>query len=480
MNSESKPQVESWIKRITESEMPIFGRTVQEVVSVSEDDVSSAFQLGQVVLKDAAMTARVLKLANSVHYNATGQKFSTISRAIMMLGFDTVRSMCLTVSLVDSLVHGIHREQLIKQMARSLHAAAQAQEIARQHSEGKHEEVFIATLLLHIGELAFWCFGDEKGEELNEALKNEKITPAQAQKEVLGFTMGELSQGLAQTWGLSGLLKQTLENPDSTEPHCQVIILSHELAEAVEAGWESKEVKKITQSISSLINLAPKKTTERLHESAKKAAETTAYYGAKAVAKIIPLPVDIQLEDDHALVDTFAQPDPVLQLQILQELISIDKDNGDFNMLIEMTLEGLNRGVGLDNALFALLTPDRKELKVKQVIGDGNEWLRKNFKFNLKEPSSRIFLQAMKEQQSIRIDNDSNAEVKRLITQSLTQKTKAKSFYIAPVVVKNKPIGLFYADRSSSRRYLDDSSYDSFLLFSQQVGMLLNRLMGSK
>ena len=138
MNSESKPQIDNWIKQITESEMPIFGRTVQEVVSVSEDDVSSAFQLGQVVLKDAAMTARVLKLANSAHYNATGQKFSTISRAIMMLGFDTVRSMCLTVSLVDSLVHGIHREQLIKQMARSLHAAAQAQQIARQHSEGKH------------------------------------------------------------------------------------------------------------------------------------------------------------------------------------------------------------------------------------------------------------------------------------------------------------------------------------------------------
>jgi len=480
VNSESKPQIDNWIKQITESEMPIFGRTVQEVVSVSEDDVSSAFQLGQVVLKDAAMTARVLKLANSAHYNATGQKFSTISRAIMMLGFDTVRSMCLTVSLVDSLVHGIHREQLIKQMARSLHAAAQAQQIARQHSEGKHEEVFIATLLLHIGELAFWCFGDKKGEELNEALKNEKISPAQAQKEVLGFTMGELSQGLAQTWGLSGLLKQTLENPDSTEPHCQVITLSHKLAEAVEAGWESKEVKKITQSISSLINLTPKQTTEQLHESAKKAAETTAYYGAKAVAKIIPLPVDIQLEDDQTLIDTFAQPDPVLQLQILQELISIDKDKGDFNMLIEMTLEGLNRGVGLDNALFALLTPDRKELKVKQVIGDTNEWLRKHFKFNLKDPASRVFLQAMKQQQTIRVDKDSDSEIKRLITQSLTQKTKAKSFYIAPVIVKNKPIGLFYADRSSSGRYLDDSSYDSFLLFSQQVGMLLNRLMASK
>ena len=302
MNSETKVQVDSWVKRITESEMPIFGRTVQEVISVSEDDISSALQLGQVVLKDAAMTARILKLANSAHYNATGQKFSTISRAIMMLGFDTVRSMCLSITLIDSLVHGIHREQLIKQMARSLHAATQAQEIAQQCSEGKNEDVFIATLLLHIGDLAFWCFADSKGEELHEALINTDKAPEQVQKEVLGFTMNELSQGLAHSWGLSDLLKQTLEKPTSSNPRSRAITLSHQLAEAVEDGWDSQEVKTITTSISSLIGSSAKKTTELLHDTATKAAEITAYYGAKAIAKVIPLPVEAILDDTHTPV----------------------------------------------------------------------------------------------------------------------------------------------------------------------------------
>ncbi len=480
MNSETKVQVDSWVKRIAESEMPIFGRTVQEVISVSEDDISSALQLGKVVLKDAAMTARVLKLANSVHYNATGHKFSTISRAIMMLGFDTVRSMCLTISLIDSLVHGIHREQLIKQMARSLHAAAQAQEIAQKCSEGKNEEVFIATLLLHIGDLAFWCFADSIGEELHEVLINTDKTPEQAQKEVLGFTMNELSQGLAHSWGLSDLLKQTLENPTFSNPRSKAITLSHQLAEAVEAGWDSKEVKTITASISSLIGSTAKKTTEQLHSTATKAAETTAYYGAKAVAKVIPLPIEAVLDDTHALADAFVQPDPLLQLQILQELISIEKDQADFNMLVEMTLEGINRGVGMDNALFALLTPNRKELNVKQVIGDNNDWLHKHFKFTLAEPAARIFLHAIKDQQTIRIDENTSPEIKQLLTQSLSQKTKSTSFYISPVIVKGKPIGVFYADRSTSHRPLDNASYDSFLLFAQQVGMLLNRLMSNK
>jgi len=477
VNSETKVQVDSWVKKITESEMPIFGRTVQEVISVSEDEISSALQLGQVVLKDAAMTARILKLANSVHYNATGQKFSTISRAIMLLGFDTVRSMCLSISLIDSLVHGIHHEQLIKQMARSLHAATQAQEIAQQCSKGKNEDVFIATLLLHIGDLAFWCFADSKGEELYEALINTDKAHEQVQKEVLGFTMNELSQGLAHTWGLSDLLKQTLENPSSSNPKSRAITLSHQLAEAVEAGWNSQEVKTITASISSLIGSSAKDTIEQLHSTAAKAAEITAYYGAKAVAKVIPLPIEVVLDDTHALVDAFVQPDPLLQLQILQELMSVEKDQTDFNMLVEMTLEGINRGVGMDNALFALLTPNREALNVKQVIGDNNDWLHKHFKFALAEPAARIFLHAIKDQQTIRVDENASQAIKRLLTQSLTQKTKSKSFYISPVIIRGKPIGIFYADRSTSHRALDDTSYNSFVLFAQQVGMLLNRLM---
>lgn len=426
MTAESTPELANWIKRITESEMPIFGRTVQEVVRVSEDDVSSALQLGQVVLKDAAMTASVLKLANSAHYNATGQKFSTISRAIMMLGFDTVRSMCLTVSLIDSLVHGIHREQLITQMARSLHAAAQAQEIAKQSSAGKHEEVYIATLLIHIGDLAFWCFGDEKGIELNEALKKSNKSIADIQKEVLGFSMNELSLGLAQTWGLRDLLKDTLKSPNSTEPLSQAITLSHQLAESVEGGWDSTDVNKITRDIAALTGTTAKKTTERLHNSAVKAAETTAFYGAKAVAKVIPLPMDVKLEDTHELADAFVQPDPLLQLQILQELMSIDKSNGNFNILVEMTLEGINRGVGMDNALFALMTPDRKFLNAKQVIGNDNDWLKKHFKFNLNEPTSRLFLLAMKEGKPIRIDSDASLDLKKTHLSIINTKDKSE------------------------------------------------------
>jgi len=289
--------------------------------------------------------------------------------------------------------------------------------------------------------------------------------------------MNDLSQGIAKAWGLSDLLQETLKSRDSTLPRNQAITLSHKLAASVESGWESDEVKAIIQSVSTLINLPIKETTEQLHQLATKTAKTIAMYGAKKIADKVTLPNKIELNETVTIVNTSTEPDSQLQLQILQDLMSLSKEKIDFNMLIEMTLEGIYRGVGMDHALFALLSPDRKQLVVKQVLGDNGDWLREHFKFNLNTAQARIWLHSFKEQLPLRIDEGSPINIKKLVSAPLTDTLKATAFYVSPLIVKNKPIGLLYADRSLQRRSLDDKSFDSFDLFSQQINMVLNRMM---
>lgn len=65
----NKRSLEQWVELIRDQEMPIFGHTVQAIVSVAADDAAPAAQLASVVLKDASMTTRVLQLANSIYYN---------------------------------------------------------------------------------------------------------------------------------------------------------------------------------------------------------------------------------------------------------------------------------------------------------------------------------------------------------------------------------------------------------------------------
>ena len=478
------PQYQNWLSRLTDNEIPIFGRTVQDIVNVSSNQVSSAVHLGHVVLKDASMTARILKLANSVLYNTTGRKFSTITHAIMMLGFTTVRNMSLTLSLVDSIEQGTHRDNLIKQMARSIHAATQAQEIARLMNEPKHEEVFIAALLYHIGDLAYWCVADETGEALSAALQNPNYSHDEAEELILGFTMRDMSRSIAQKWGLSDLLKKTLDTTEPTESSSKAITLSHEFAIAVEEGWDTEEVTELTLNISELTNTSEENITEHLKEQASKSADITRAFGGKSIADAIPLPSTSKVADsiidtvqEVEVVPSYFQPDSQLQLQILQDLMTVSKEKTDFNVLIEMSLEGISRGIGMDHALFALLTPNRKELKVKQVIGDNSQWLKEHFKFTLNNPESRIWLHSFKEGCAIQIDSTSPSEVKRLISQSTSKKLKSSAFLVAPVIVKNKPIGLLYADQAVSKRALNDENFNGFQLFSQQVNMVLNRAM---
>src|SRR5574337_1270393 len=106
-----------WIAHIRERDMPAFGATVAAVRKVTGDERASASRLAQVILQDAALTTKVLKLANSAFYNPTRQGVSTISRAIVLLGFDLVADIALGVSLVDALLAGGVRGRVVAEMA---------------------------------------------------------------------------------------------------------------------------------------------------------------------------------------------------------------------------------------------------------------------------------------------------------------------------------------------------------------------------
>ena len=79
-----------WVAHVRELDMPAFGSTVAAIRGIVSDDSASAARLAAVILRDPAMTTKVLRLANSAYFNTSRQGVSTISRAIVVLGFDGV------------------------------------------------------------------------------------------------------------------------------------------------------------------------------------------------------------------------------------------------------------------------------------------------------------------------------------------------------------------------------------------------------
>jgi len=152
----------NWVKQLSGVDMPIFSGTVANVTKALNSGKSSASDVANIILQDASLTSRVLKAVNTVHFNPTKHSISTVSRAVMVMGFEQIKVLTLSMALIDNLQAGEQRTQLIQEMAFAFHAATQAREFAKHLKRNDAEDIFIATLLSRLGYMALWAFADKK------------------------------------------------------------------------------------------------------------------------------------------------------------------------------------------------------------------------------------------------------------------------------------------------------------------------------
>ena len=78
--------------------LPTLPVIVSRILEVADDSGSSANELAELVARDMSVSAKVLNLANSAFYGFS-RRITTIPQAVVVLGFDTVRSLALSVFL---------------------------------------------------------------------------------------------------------------------------------------------------------------------------------------------------------------------------------------------------------------------------------------------------------------------------------------------------------------------------------------------
>lgn len=82
--------------------LPTLPIIVSRVLEVADDSGASANELAEIVARDMSVSAKVLNLANSAFYGFS-RRITTIPQAVVVLGFETVRSLALSVSVFESL-----------------------------------------------------------------------------------------------------------------------------------------------------------------------------------------------------------------------------------------------------------------------------------------------------------------------------------------------------------------------------------------
>lgn len=460
-----------WVERISRQDMPAFGATVDGVRQVTGDESASAARLAQVILQDAAMTAKVLKLANSAFYNSARQNISTISRAIVVLGFNAVAEMALGITLVDALLASGVRRRVVEEMARSFHAAVQARSLAIAMGEGRAEEIFIAALLSRVGEMAFWCFGEDGARKLDAELDKPGAEVDETQLRILGFRLRQITAGLVREWRLGPMVQGVAEGNPRGERAEELVLETQRLSVAVEHGWESTRARESVRKLCELTGRQEKDLLERLMAQAAEAAEIAVSFGAAEAARMIPL-ADPSALDPAVLEEAKPVPDPLLQLRILRELSAMIAAHAPLNDVLHLAMEGLYRTLGLDRALFALLAANRTQLVGKAALGAGAERLCQEFVFTVASgPEGDPVRTAIEAAQPVRggVRDSLGGKAERL-----RRVIGERAFCLLPICAGERPVGLFYADCAGAQ--IDDEAYEGLLHFAQQASLAVSQV----
>jgi HD-like signal output (HDOD) protein len=482
--NQSHKGVEYWTKRISDQEMPALCSTVRDLEQLAKDDVSSLSLLGRSVMHDNALTSRILRVANSATYNKGINQVSTVSRAAVVLGFDTIRNICLTARLLSSLLesHNLSDsvfKRLLKLMAQSFHGAMIARMMVSDRDEALREEVFIATLLYRIGESAFWSTGGTLVDELDAKLLSnpDSVDQLSIIRGELGTSFNQLTQGIARNWGLGGMLLKALNNPDERTPEIRCIFIADKLAESLaQPQLDPQGFQKRLKQAADMLDISIEEFNLRLVRCNQATHKLAVDYGAKILVEFIP--------DTEKVFESLDAPQPEsilreanlsIQLTKLRELTGFAITKTDFNQVMQTALEGIFTGVGVDRCGVLLLSPNRKTLLPRVAMGDDAQTMKTNFVIELTDHKS-IFAQCIEQKKPYWVSQVSGSEPQSLAT-DLTEDLSREGFLIAPLMVGTKVLGVFYADRHASFRRFESIDFDAFTHFSQLANVCFSVAM---
>lgn len=172
---------------------------VKEMV---DDPDCSASDIGKVVSKDAALTARLLRIVNSAFYQFPA-KIETVSRAITIVGNRELRDLVFAAT-VAGIFEKISSDLIdIETFWRhAVYCGIVSRIIAKQCRVLHNERLFVAGLMHDIGRLVIAYKLPTQSREVLQLMKDEQLPLQQAERNILGFDHAEVGAELMKSWSL--------------------------------------------------------------------------------------------------------------------------------------------------------------------------------------------------------------------------------------------------------------------------------------
>jgi len=190
--------------------LPIIASRLLEAV---DDPDTSAAELADLISSDPALATRLLKLANSAYYGFP-RRIGTVNLAVVVLGFETVRDLCLSVIIADCFFHADDELPISMDMfwRHSLNTAVATRLIYKLAGAHQVGEGFIAGLVHDIGKLFFSRYFPVETAQIINTVQNQYVSISDAEQEILKVTHPVAGAWLLEEWNLPDWLVKATKN----------------------------------------------------------------------------------------------------------------------------------------------------------------------------------------------------------------------------------------------------------------------------
>jgi HD-like signal output (HDOD) protein len=366
-----------WMKLLLNQKLPSINSVVMEVCLLNDSSESSADDLAQIILRDANLTSKVLRVANTVHYNRSSKPVQTVSRAIVQIGFIEVKNITLASALIDSFLSGKPKAMLLQRLARSFHAAVQARAMVPKLDSDRREQVFIAALLRQVADLALLASQESSAEQfIIERDLYPEDEHAIAMK-YLGVGIDTLNKELIKEWKLGDLLLDAVSPVQKSGALAEIINLADQISKHIEQGLTSPQMSDHCQQLGKICQLSIEESQQQILLMADEAAAIASSYGAD---KILP-----QLPGRQQILEATAQyavtdHELVRHLNLLFKLFQLG-DN--LTKILHSAVLCLHEGAGLARVSLMLMDYKSKSFEPRYVAGRDTLMWRQQLKIEL-------------------------------------------------------------------------------------------------
>lgn len=482
------------------TDFPALSEAISSINRIASSEQESVSTLSNTILKDVALTNKLMRLVNSAFYaQAGGGTISTISRAVIILGFGTVRTIATSLILMEHLQNRGQAQQLRDEFVRAIMTGILARDMAKKGLVKDCEEAFICAMFHNLGRmLTYYYFPDETA-EIAKLMAQADAGEASASARVLGISYEDLGVGVARSWGFPeqtvGSMRRlpagSVKKPGNNSEKLRVLAgLSDQLCAVLEQAPPEKrqeEVRRIGQRFGDSIPLDERGLAHAMEKSLEEMAayaaavrlnlqqtllgrKISARMGAApqaqpeaAPAHLSSIPGDLTqtiVVAPGEIADAFAAPlegpagtaltpeetQAILNAGIQDITRSLVEDVALADVL-RIIMETMYRGMGFQRILLCIKDVRHNAMVAKFGFGPDAEEVTRHFKFPL-GASHDIFEVALSRGADVLISDTNDPKIRPHIPEWFQKFVTAQTFILFPLVIKNAPVGLIYADKA--------------------------------